>query len=61
MNKTLLFYILCCLALVQCTPKLHDAKLELEYIKADSTLWAEYELEGERLAELYAKKKIHYT
>lgn len=55
MNKTLLFYILCCLALVQCTPKLHDAKLELEYIKADSTLWAEYELESERLAELYAE------
>ena len=57
MNKTLLFYILCCLALVQCTPKLHDAKLELEYIKADSTLWAEYELEGERLAELYAENE----
>jgi peroxiredoxin len=57
MNKTLLFYILCCLALVQCTPKLHDAKLELEYIKADSTLWAEYELEGEILAELYAENE----
>ena len=57
MNKTLLFYILCCLALVQCTPKLHDAKLELEYIKADSTLWAEYELEGEKLAELYAENE----
>ena len=57
MYKTLLFYILCCLALVQCTPKLHDAKLELEYIKADSTLWAEYELEGERLAELYAENE----
>ena len=57
MNKTLLFYILCCLALVQCTPKLHDAKLELEYIKADSTLWAEYELEGERLAEIYAENE----
>ena len=57
MNKTLLFYILCCLALVQCTPKLHDTKLELEYIKADSTLWAEYELEGERLAELYAENE----
>lgn len=57
MNKTLLFYILCSLALVQCTPKLHDAKLELEYIKADSTLWAEYELEGERLAELYAENE----
>ena len=57
MNKTLLFYILCCLTLVQCTPKLHDAKLELEYIKADSTLWAEYELEGKRLTELYAENE----
>ena len=57
MNKTFLFYILYCLALVQCSPKLHDANYEQEYIKADSTLWAEYEAEGERLAELYAENE----
>lgn len=57
MNKTFLFFSLCCLALVQCAPKLHDTKREQEYIKADSTLWAEYELEGERLAELYAENE----
>ena len=57
MNKTFLFFSLCCLVLVQCAPKLHDTKREQEYIKADSILWAEYELEGERLAKLYAENE----
>lgn len=55
--KTSIFYILCCFTLVQCMSKSYDAKLEQEYIKADSTLWAEYEAEGERLAELYAENE----
>lgn len=59
MNKTYLylFSILCCLAFVQCTSKMYEATREQEYIKADSTLWAEYEVEGERLAELYAENE----
>ena len=57
MKNIYLFSILCFLAFAQCTPKLHDAKREQEYIKADSTLWAEYEAEGERLAELYAENE----
>ena len=36
---------------------MYDAQREQEYIKADSTLWAEYEVEGERLAELYAENE----
>lgn len=57
MNKLSLFCLLCFLVCVQCTPKLHNAKREQEYIKADSALWAEYELKGERLAELYAENE----
>lgn len=57
MTKTFLFSLLCCLAFTQCAPKSYDAKRELEYIKADSLLWAEYEAEGERLAELYAENE----
>ena len=57
MKNQYLFSILCCLAFVQCTPKMYDATREQEYIKADSTLWAEYEVEGERLAELYAENE----
>ena len=57
MNKTFLFSILCFLVFVQCTPKMYDAQREQEYIKADSALWAEYEAEGERLAELYAENE----
>ena len=57
MNKTFLFFTLCSLVLVQCAPKFHSVKREQEYIKADSILWAEYEIEGERLAELYAEKE----
>lgn len=57
MNKTLFFIIFTCLVFVQCTPKSHNAKREQEYIKADSVLWAEYEAEGERLAELYAENE----
>lgn len=57
MNRRFIFYILCCFAFVQCTPELHDAKREQEYIKADSTLWAEYEQEGEELAKLYAENE----
>lgn len=57
MKNLYLFCILCCLVFVQCTPKSYDAKREQEYIKADSTLWAEYESEGERLAELYAENE----
>ena len=55
--KNLFFITLCFLVFVQCTPLLHNAKLEQEYIKADSTLWTEYEAEGERLAELYAENE----
>lgn len=54
MKNLYLFNILCILVFVQCTPKIYDAQREQEYIRADSTLWAEYEAEGERLAELYA-------
>ena len=36
---------------------MYDAQREQEYIKADSALWAEYEAEGERLAELYAENE----
>ena len=54
MKNLYLFSILCCLVFIQCTPKMFDAQREQEYIRADSTLWAEYEAEGERLAELYA-------
>ena len=54
MKNLYLFSILCCLVFIQCTPKMFDAQREQEYISADSTLWAEYEAEGERLAELYA-------
>lgn len=59
MKNLCLFSILCCLILVfvQCTPKMYDAQREQEYIKADSTLWAEYEAEGERLAKLYAENE----
>lgn len=57
MKNQYLFSILCFLIFVQCTPKLYDAQREEEYIKADSTLWAEYEAEGERLAELYAENE----
>ena len=57
MSKTSLFYILCSIVFVQCTPKLHDAMHEQEYLKADSTLWADYESESEKLAELYAKNE----
>lgn len=57
MKNLYLFSILCFLAFVQCTPKMYDAQREQEYIKADSTLWAEYEAEGERLAELYAENE----
>ena len=57
MNRRFIFYILYCFAFVQCTPELHDAKREQEYIKADSTLWAEYEQEGEKLAKLYAENE----
>lgn len=57
MNKTFLFSILCFLVFVQCTPKIYDTQREQEYIKADSTLWAEYEVEGERLTELYAENE----
>lgn len=57
MNKSFLFFILCCLAFVQCGPQSHDATREQAYNKADSTLWAEYESEGERLAELYAENE----
>lgn len=57
MRNLYLFAFVCCLAFVQCTPKLYDTKREQEYIKADSTLWAEYELECERLAELYAENE----
>ena len=55
MKKLYLFSILCFLVFVQCTPKMYDAQREQEYIKADSALWAEYEAEGERLAEPYAE------
>ena len=55
--KRFLFITLCCLVFVQCAPKFHSAEREQEYIKADSILWAEYEIEGERLAELYAEKE----
>lgn len=57
MKVLYLFCILCSLSFVQCTPKMYDAQREQEYIKADSTLWSEYEAEGERLAELYAKNE----
>ena len=57
MKNLYLFSILCLVFFVQCTPKLYDAQREQEYIKADSTLWAEYEVEGERLAELYAENE----
>lgn len=57
MHKTFLFCLLCFLAFVQCTPKMYDAQREQEYIKVDSNLWAEYEAEGERLADLYAKNE----
>ena len=57
MKNLYLFSILCFLVFVQCTPKMYDAQREQEYIKADSTLWAEYEAEGERLAELYAENE----
>lgn len=57
MKNLYLFCILSLWAFVQCTPKMYDAKREQEYIKADSTLWAEYEVEGERLAELYAENE----
>ena len=57
MKNLYLFSILCFLAFVQCTPKMYDAQREQEYIKVDSTLWAEYEAEGERLAELYAENE----
>ena len=57
MKNLYLFSILSCLVFIQCTPKFYDAQREQEYIKADSTLWAEYEVEGERLAELYAENE----
>ena len=57
MKNIYLFSTLCLLVFVQCTPKLHDAKREQEYIKADSTLWAEYEAEGEKLVQLYAENE----
>ena len=57
MKNLYLFSILCCLVFIQCTPKFYDAQREQEYIKADSTLWAEYDAEGERLAELYAENE----
>ena len=57
MKKLYLFCLLCFLVFVQCTPKMHDTKREQEYIKADSTLWAEYESKGEKLAEQYAENK----
>ena len=57
MKNLYLFSILCFLVFVQCTPKMYDAQRVQEYIKADSTLWAEYEVEGERLAELYAENE----
>lgn len=57
MRHLYLFSIFCFLIFVQCTPKLYEAQREQEYIKADSTLWAEYEAKGERLAELYAENE----
>lgn len=57
MKNIYLFSILCLLVFVQCAPKLHDTKREQEYIKADSTLWAEYEAEGEKLVQLYAENE----
>lgn len=57
MTKTGLFSILCFSAFVQCTPKLHNTMLEQEYIKADSILWAKYESECDKLAELYSENK----
>ena len=57
MKNLYFFSVVCCLVFIQCTPKMHDVQREQEYIKADSTLWAEYEAEGERLAELYAENE----
>lgn len=49
-------YLFCCtLLLLSCTPKNYNPEQEQAYIEADNALWEYYEVEGERLMELYAE------